>query len=83
MANEIDEMEKFLKLAPSASEPVTSNAEIKLGNGEIHNTEESNETKEESKDENVPNESGEAKVENGEETEEKHDEGNEEEAEDE
>ncbi|XP_044268263.1 SH3 domain-binding glutamic acid-rich protein homolog [Tribolium madens] len=86
MANEIDEMEKFLKLAPSDSEPsVTSNAELKLGNGEIHNApQESNETKEteESKDETVPdnNESGDAKVENGEETEEKHVEENEEEA---
>ncbi|CAH0556618.1 unnamed protein product [Brassicogethes aeneus] len=34
MANEIDEMEKFLKLAPDDSSPaVTSSAEIKLDNG--------------------------------------------------
>lgn len=33
MANELDEMEKFLKLGPD--EVATSNAEIKLSNGEI------------------------------------------------
>ncbi|KAK9729979.1 SH3-binding, glutamic acid-rich protein [Popillia japonica] len=34
MANEIDELEKFLKLAPDDSVPlVTSNAEIKFENG--------------------------------------------------
>lgn len=33
MANELDEMEKFLKLSPD--EVATSNAEIKLNNGEI------------------------------------------------
>ncbi|EFA04500.1 SH3 domain-binding glutamic acid-rich protein homolog [Tribolium castaneum] len=80
MANEVDEMEKFLKLAPNDSEPsVTTNAELKLGNGEVHNaSQELNETKEteESKEETDNNE----KIENGEETEEKHDEENEEEA---
>lgn len=36
MANEIDELEKFLKLAPDDTAPiVTSNAEIKLDNGSV------------------------------------------------
>lgn len=36
MANEIDELEKFLKLAPDDSVPlVTSNAEIKFENGNV------------------------------------------------
>lgn len=34
MANEVDELEKFLKLAPDDA-TVTSNAEIHLGNGEV------------------------------------------------
>lgn len=34
MANEVDELEKFLKLAPDDN-TVTSNAEIHLGNGEV------------------------------------------------
>lgn len=34
MANEVDELEKFLKLAPDDA-TVTSNAEVHLGNGEI------------------------------------------------
>lgn len=34
MANEVDELEKFLKLAPDDT-TVTSNAEIHLGNGDI------------------------------------------------
>lgn len=33
MANEVDEMEQFLKLAPS----ITPNAEVKLGNGDVQN----------------------------------------------
>ncbi|XP_063900034.1 SH3 domain-binding glutamic acid-rich protein homolog [Zophobas morio] len=93
MANEIDEMEKFLKLESSDSAPtVTSNAEIKLGNGEIQSEETPqnfNETKddkeEESKDDNVPdnnentNETVESKVENGDEGEAKNEEEDEEE----
>ncbi|RZC34840.1 ATP-binding cassette sub-family B member 7, mitochondrial, partial [Asbolus verrucosus] len=65
MANEIDEMEKFLKLAPDDAAPTqTSNAEVKLGNGEIHSedipkeaneTKESKEEEEESKDEHFLN----------------------------
>ena len=40
MANKIDEIEKFLKLEPSDSAPtVTSNAELKLGNGQIQSEE--------------------------------------------
>lgn len=36
MANEVDELEKFLKLVSDATAPLsTSNAEIKLGNGDI------------------------------------------------
>jgi len=39
MSNEVDEMEKFLKLAPDDKAPtLTSNANIKLGNGEIPTT---------------------------------------------
>lgn len=34
MANEIDEIEKFLKLAPDDA-TVTSNAEVHLGNGDV------------------------------------------------
>lgn len=34
MANEVDELEKFLKVAPDDA-TVTSNAEIHLGNGEV------------------------------------------------
>lgn len=40
MANEIDEIEKFLKLAPDDSTVLsTSNAEVKLGNGDASETE--------------------------------------------
>ncbi|XP_019763484.1 SH3 domain-binding glutamic acid-rich protein homolog isoform X2 [Dendroctonus ponderosae] len=39
MANEVDEMDQFLKLAPS----ITSNAEVKLGNGDVQNEDKSKE----------------------------------------
>lgn len=56
MANEIDELEKFLKLAPNENAPVvTSTAAIKLGNGDTSHNEavsnqESNENNEGSGD---------------------------------
>ncbi|KAJ8917496.1 hypothetical protein NQ315_005545 [Exocentrus adspersus] len=56
MANEIDEMEKFLKLEVADSDQnLTSNAEIKLKNGEV-TPEENKPTEEESKENEVPNE---------------------------
>ncbi|XP_066251031.1 SH3 domain-binding glutamic acid-rich protein homolog isoform X2 [Euwallacea similis] len=62
MANEMDEMEKFLKLSPD--EVATSNAEIKLSNGDVPTTEgkskEASPQKEESKmEEYEPQEKGE------------------------
>ncbi|XP_066142129.1 SH3 domain-binding glutamic acid-rich protein homolog isoform X2 [Euwallacea fornicatus] len=62
MANELDEMEKFLKLNPD--EIATSNAEIKLSNGDVPATEgiskETSPQKEESKvEEYEPQEKGE------------------------
>lgn len=66
MANEIDEMEKFLKVESSSTKEkiVTSNAEIKLGNGELHSE---IETKEETENDNTTEtkaeENGDEKVE--------------------
>lgn len=69
LANEIDEMEKFLKLAPDDSAPtVTSTSEVKLGNGVGNVNTETNELKDtDNKMESTENgENKEEKIENGE-----------------
>ncbi|XP_060517449.1 SH3 domain-binding glutamic acid-rich protein homolog [Cylas formicarius] len=61
MANELDEMEKFLKLAPGDT-IITSNVETTLGNGEVVN-DETKDAKEISPEKDVPtNDTDDAKL---------------------